>query len=376
MILLFEKQGSYRLRIFLLVVIFLGMLYAGLRPKEYNFKNYIEWLEDKPGIRFRRYGLVFTKLIAPEGAKIKSDDARFSMEMAFKTDDYEEKGFRFILSMHNGNDQDQILVGQWGATIIVMKGDDFDYTRREPRISIKLGSQHDEPTFLTLATGKEVTRIYVNGRHVKTNPELNLQMPPGPSVWLTLGDSVYSKHSWSGDMLGLAIFNKTISAQDAETHFQRWKTDGNFLSAKVENPLHLYLFDEERGQIVYDHGHGNQDLEIPIRMRVLKKQILSRPWNHFKPNRFFISDIFINLLGFVPLGFVLSIVLRGSGRLSSTDVLMATVAMCFVFSLSIEIAQAWLPSRISSLLDWVLNTLGAWFGSFIASKGPKRRKLQ
>ncbi len=110
-------------------------------------------------------------------------------------------------------------------------------------------------------------------------------------------------------------------------------------------------------------------------MRVLKKQILSIPWSHFEPNRGFFSDTIINLLGFVPLGFVLSIVLGGSGRLSNRDVLMTTVAMCFVFSLSIEIAQAWLPSRSSSLQDWVLNTSGGWLGAFIALKGPKRRKL-
>jgi VanZ family protein len=368
MIISLKKNPINRLWVLALIAILLGMLYFGLRPKGYDFNNHIEWLEDRPGIHISRYGLAYTKLDSQEGAQMIGEDVRFSMEMAFQADAYEEEGFHFIVSMHNGKDQDQLLVGQWGATIIVMRGDDFDHTRRDPRISAKISSQGDEATLLMLTTGKEGTRMYVNGRHIKTNPGLKLQIPPGPSVWLTLGDSVYAKHSWSGNMFGLAIYDQTISAQKAQTHFQRWKAEESLLFAKVENPVHLYLFDENQGQIIIDHGKGNQDLELPARIRVLKKQLLSLPWKHFKPDRHLFSDIIINLLGFVPLGFVLSLVLGGSIKLSDAMALMTTIAVCLVFSLSIEIAQAWLPSRSSSLLDWVLNMSGGGLGALIALK--------
>jgi len=43
--------------------------------------------------------------------------------------------------------------------------------------------------------------------------------------------------------------------------------------------------------------------------------------------------------------------------------LLAALALCTLLSMSIEIAQAWIPNRTSSLSDWMLNTLGGWLGA-------------
>ncbi len=73
------------------------------------------------------------------------------------------------------------------------------------------------------------------------------------------------------------------------------------------------------------------------------------------------------LFGFVPLGVALMLVLGRRGRLTDGRALLATVALCFVFSLAIEVAQAWVPSRSSNLLDLVLNTVGGG-GAFVMGR--------
>ena len=90
----------------------------------------------------------------------------------------------------------------------------------------------------------------------ETKPKLKLYIPPGPAAWLTLGNSVYGEHSWSGQLLGLAIYDKTLSPEQAGMHFQDWKANGSLASAKIDDPLHLYLFDEGQGEMIQDHGRG------------------------------------------------------------------------------------------------------------------------
>jgi hypothetical protein len=361
---LFGKKQKKSLWVWLLIVILLGMIYFGLRPKEYDITNHVEWLDGKTGVSFRKYGLVYAQLLPGEVRQHMTDPPGFSMEMALQSDIDQKDGFNFIVSLHSGKDREQLLVGQWRSSIVVMGGDDYDHTRRDPRISVDLSSQEKESVMLTIASGKDGTRIYIDGQQVKTNPKLKLQIPPGPSAWLTLGNSVYGKHSWSGDFYSLAIYGKTLSAREVETHFQGWKRDGSLLVTQVDDPLHLYLFDEGQGEIVHDHGQGDQALRIPSRMQILKKKFLDPSWMRFTLNSSFFSDFVVNLLGFVPLGFVLTIVIGGSNRSSDWHVLMITAALCFVFSLSIEVAQAWIPSRSSSLMDLVLNTLGGGGGAF------------
>jgi VanZ family protein len=50
-----------------------------------------------------------------------------------------------------------------------------------------------------------------------------------------------------------------------------------------------------------------------------------------------------------------------SGRFKRHPGLM-TVILCMLLSLTIELLQAWIPTRVSSLMDLILNTLGAGIG--------------
>ena len=100
-------------------------------------------------------------------------------------------------------------------------------------------------------------------------------------------------------------------------------------------------------------------------MQVLKRRILVPPWINFSFNGGLISDVLVNFLGFIPFGFILFATLLRSSAAIEKKAFLITVAVCFLLSLSLEITQAWIPSRSSSMLDLVLNTLGGVAGTIL-----------
>ena len=83
---------------------------------------------------------------------------------------------------------------------------------------------------------------------------------------------------------------------------------------------------------------------------------LPRYWTAF--------DVWTNLLGYAPLGFLLALgALRGS-RLG-WPVTVATLAGA-ALSLCMEAAQSYLPVRVPSKVDFLLNATGTWLGAGLA----------
>ena len=72
-----------------------------------------------------------------------------------------------------------------------------------------------------------------------------------------------------------------------------------------------------------------------------------------------VKDIVLNLLGFVPFGYVLA-----NGRGQKRWVLLA-IGVAAAASLIVEVSQTWIATRHSSLLDWICNTSGAWLGAVV-----------
>lgn len=348
------------------VAILFGIIIFGLNPKDFGFSNRVSWITEQSGIRFSKYGIAYTHPSVSLSAEKFSESNGFTIEIALKPKSFHEEGFNIIFAIHDGKDRNQLLLGQWRSYIIIMNGDDYNHKRKTKRISVNTASQSPTKMLLTITTGQKGTKVYVDGQLVHTKKDLALKMPDGDKPRLILGNSVYVKHSWRGDVYGLAFYGKILNARDIVIHFNKWSKDQNFLFAKQDKPYILYLFDEKREVRAFDHGAGNLHLEIPPRIHILKKRILSPPWGRLELNRSYIQDIIINLAGFIPLGFILSAALIEFSRTSEKHVVIMTVVLCFFLSMTIEIVQAWIPSRSSELHDLMLNTSGGLLGALIS----------
>jgi len=95
--------------------------------------------------------------------------------------------------------------------------------------------------------------------------------------------------------------------------------------------------------------------------------------------RLSLSDVLVNLLVYLPWGYLLS---RRLERLPGSAAFWLTVAAGGLLSITLEYIQLYLPARVSSFSDIVLNTVGTAAGALIAmslrhaSAGRRLRRLR
>lgn len=88
---------------------------------------------------------------------------------------------------------------------------------------------------------------------------------------------------------------------------------------------------------------------------------LSAPW----PKYWVGFDIAANVVGYAPLGFFLTLSAMRMGWRG--QIVVGGTLAAALLSLTLESLQSYLPSRVPSLADFLLNTLGAWMGAFTAN---------
>jgi len=74
------------------------------------------------------------------------------------------------------------------------------------------------------------------------------------------------------------------------------------------------------------------------------------------------KDFLINILGFLPFGYLSMSYLLDKNHLKKISAIAATVFLGAGISLSLEMIQYVIPGRISSLSDWILNSIGTFLG--------------
>lgn len=337
------------------------IFYFGLRFTGGAITNDVAWIQDAPGIRFGRSGIVYADPVALSPA------APLSIEMALQSNAAGDGHFQFVLLLHGGEDARQLVIGQWRSWLIVMNGDDYDARRRQPRIAVN-ALQADKTRFVTVTSGEGGTAVYLDGRLAKRRPDLQLQLPDARNNGrLVLGNSIHGRHAWTGALYGLARYERVLSAEAVERHFQRWRREGSFTFAASENPAGLYLFDEKRGTAVVDHSGEGNPLRIPHRMTILTKTFLSMPFADTGNRPSLLQDMLINIVGFVPMGFLLSALLVHRRSRPLLVRIGWVMLACGGISLAIELTQAWIPGRSSQMLDLILNTLGGGGGVLLHS---------
>ena len=144
-------------------------------------------------------------------------------------------------------------------------------------------------------------------------------------------------------------------------NYNSWIKNGSPGTLGEENRLALYLFNEKTGTLVKNHT-GSVDLMIPATFTPLKRIILDSDWKNIKFNRSIKKDIAINLFGFIPFGFFFLALLWKTAQVRKFRMSLLVTLTGGGLSLIIELIQVNLPSRSSSLLDLILNTLGTGVG--------------
>jgi glycopeptide antibiotics resistance protein len=356
----------------------LVILFFGLRFKGATTANQVAWHPERAGIRFGHYAMAycrkaFAKALTPALAAGRG----LSFELAVRAEALKHDRFQILMMLHGGDDDDQLLIGQWRASIVVMHGNDYSGRRGIKRLVVGDALPAETERLITVTSDAGGTRIFVDGQPAARSTGLHLQIPNrhAPAT-LVVGNSVYARQSWNGDMFGLAIYTHALAPAAVAKHFNQWKKTRDFSMAVSASPELLYLFDDVPGPKAFNRMGDTRYLVIPASVQILKKEILRLPWDIVRWDSAFWKDVGVNFLGFIPLGFFLSALRADFGKAAARRNLLLCVGLCFLLSLAIELAQAWMPSRSSQMLDLMLNTLGGAAGVALQRMHWRRREKQ
>ena len=100
-------------------------------------------------------------------------------------------------------------------------------------------------------------------------------------------------------------------------------------------------------------------------------RVTADPWWLFLvswPRYWLRFDVLSNWLGYIPLGFLCAAATLSSARAKrhTKAWLFFVLLLCASFSLAMEITQNYLPWRVPSLADLLLNSMGAATGVLMA----------
>lgn len=190
-----------------------------------------------------------------------------------------------------------------------------------------------------------------------------------PLPWhMIIGNDPSGKKPWTGKIHGLALYNQALSPREVAEHFEKWAKNSVRSLTGEKGIIALYAMDEQKGQILHNAVSNSSQLSLPAKFTILKKNFLEISANAFKLSGSSLRDMCINIFGFIPLGFLLfvSFYSPGSSWTSSWRLILLAVTGGAVLSAAIEILQAYLPARDSSLTDLIFNTLGTGIGTIFA----------
>ncbi len=362
------NDQSPRLLGALCLAILLIILVAALWPFNFLARNKVAWLPDQDGVHFYGQGIIVSSVVRAKEHKPFFPDKSITLEIRLRP--LQEAALPHILTLYDGKIPDIFFVGQWKSHLIIRSRTDNPTMRKKGKTYGEIGLNNalpkDQDCFLTITSGAGGTAIYVNGKLMRSFA--NHRMLDGiteRSVRLVLGNSPTGENYWNGNLTGLAIYTRALPADQVYMNYQAWTEKTPSLISVDDGCLAIYPFNERKGPTVHNETNANNTLTIPERFKPIQRKILSPFWSEFKWNQSFAQDITTNILGFIPFGFFFSALLLKTTRLRRLPVYMIIAILGTGLSFAIELIQAYLPTRDSSLTDVLTNSAGTILGIVI-----------
>lgn len=333
-----------------------GILFCTLWPFNPFPQNRVSWLPQSNGIRFTQRGVALTPQAFQLPANL-SNDGSCTLELWIKP--ARSDSVSTVADFYDPGDPYRFLLRQYHGGLILSHDVPLPHRKaHHSKIDIDDGLQQDQLTFITITSSGVGTRVYFDGKLKKSFPGFHVTLAD-LSGQLVLGSATVQPDSWSGEIHGLAIDPRELTPQEVLESIRRW-TAGEPPDASA---IASYTFTERAGNIVHAQGIAPQDLHIPKIYRVPHHSFLTPPWREFDPSWDYVWDLLRNIVGFMPLGFLVCALLYRAPRFPRA-VLLSTL-LGGALSLCIEILQAYIPQRGSGMTDVITNTLGTLLGALL-----------
>jgi VanZ family protein len=363
------NDKSPRLLAALCLAILFIILMAGLWPFNFLARNKVAWLPGQDGVHFYGQGIIMSSTALNKGEQSLFPEKSITLEIRLRpllvTGNLPQ-----ILALYDGRTPDIFFVGQWRSHLIIRSRTDNPAMRKRGKDYGEIGLNNallkNQDCFLTITSGAGGTTVYINGKLMQFYSGYNILagLTERP-IRLILGNSRTGESYWNGNLTGLAIYNRALSADQVFKSYEEWTTKTPPPLSADNGCLGMYLFNEKKGTMAHNQLNINDTLTIPEIFSPLERKFLSSPSSDFRWNLSFVQDIITNILGFLPFGFFFSVLLLKNTSLRRLPAYLIIVILGTGLSFAIELTQAYLPTRDSSLIDVVMNSVGTILGVFI-----------
>ena len=349
------------------LAVLLSILIAGLWPFNFFPKNNVAWLPDRDGVRFHGQGIVTGPVIDQKQWQRLFQEGAITIEIRLRPE-LETAGSPCILTLFDGKMPELFTIRQWRSHLVVWSRPDDPADRKKGMTFQEIGYRDALPkgqdVFLVIASDRSGTAIYVNGGPAKAYPRRSLlAAAPASDARLILGNSPSGEGYWTGDITGLAVYNRALPPEEATRDYEAWLRNDSFAIRQQAGLVALYPFYERQGETIRNAANPDEALTMPDMFRPLQRRTLEPPSPDLRLNQSFFQDVAVNILGFIPAGFFFAALLLKAFPKRRLAVCLAAVLIGTGLSVLIELAQGWLPTRDSSLIDVACNTAGTILGA-------------
>jgi hypothetical protein len=327
-------------------------------------------LKTKNGLNFNRHGIVYASNESNFQKPIPyyGEDGEISIELWLKPESNVPNNSAYILCVFDDLEPEIFSLSQVKSLLKFSIPDSVNSTPnwRWLQNTFFKGQQ----VWLAITSNKSKTIVYLDGKIAAQYR--NYSLAPGKRTgfkWhLVIGNNPFGQKPWIGKIYGLAIYNHLLTPEKVFDHYQKWKIQGPLSLSKEKNIIALYPMNEQNGEFIHNVLNDRYHFFIPRRFNSLKKIFLAIPRNIFQLDRIAIRDIGINSFGFIPFGFLFFRVVLSKRQSEARlwQLVFIAVLAGTGLSFAVEGLQTFLPTRYSSLRDFILNILGTGIGGLFA----------
>lgn len=334
-----DKHRSSKGLWFLLLLVIGIVLFAGLQPYASYKDNWVSFTPQTNETEFGNYGLVIGMLppFVEEAAKNNNLQVSITPIISKPSD----TSFHVFAQIDSPSSEVPLIFGQWNTSLIAINGHDRRGEAELSRISANLSRHVGIPTEVMYTFGATATKVELDGRFEADGPAFDFS---DPLTRISIGNSPDGKFGWYGGVANVKFIDSSDPSKTISYRFDKDTLPAIEVDTTITSDESLNLTAPALG--------GFPD----------KAWISSLKFEQLLDNN--LMDIIVNFLGFAPLGFLLTALLRtGAKRTHWLLSIIVTVLLGLLLSFGIESIQTMIPGRSPHVHDLFLNTTGALLGS-------------
>jgi VanZ family protein len=344
----------YTVCIFTLVV----TLFFGLKPKGYRFLNQVQWLRQGNGIAFTNIGMIHSEKTL--GAIGITDSIIIIAEVL----PYSKKRFARFVTIINKNGDEIFYIDQRRMDLIVS----LQENGNKPPVVTRLPNAVSTDTIRRVTMGIGSKTIWLesdNNKRVARRLPSELQPRFLENCTFLIGYDASGANPWNGELYRLTLYSGGFRHADHSGPAPA-SEKMDLLKKGYNAPIAEFLFAESTGHRIINERSNTWNLRLPLFPQMFKynwPQPLTRilPLSKYS-NHHTLFDPVVNLLGFIPFGVVFFLLFSMFHQKRSISFLY-TFLIAVLTSTSIELLQVLIPTRVSEMIDIVLNITGACIGA-------------